>query len=197
MEATQLDIAYDQPASWLSEVVPSNGDGSQGVGFDLKSSVNAAADILMGAEQNQAIRFECLLIVVDSGGWERAALTITFRDRKVSSTGAEIVGSDPSGAFRLVVRSNPAGGEMTLNVAFEPQVAGADPVDLLRALETYRALGGSHSVGIWINEVGSWAAPPIILPSQVPALPQGCFRGYASLPGSAVLPAHPSLCPGS
>ncbi len=171
MEGTLVGIAYDAPISSLPHPSPGNGDGRQSVRLALSSSADPEANALIRDVNGQAIRFECLLVVADREGRERATLPVTFVDRKTSSSGAEIFGSDPSGAFSVSIRWISADGEMTISLTFELPEAGSDPVVLLRALETYQALGSSHSVGLLMTGSGRWASAPIILPSDVPTLP--------------------------
>lgn len=171
MEGTLVGVAYDAPTSSLSHASFGNGDGSGVRRLDLRSPADPGADALIGEVDGQAIRFECLLVVADGEGREQATLPVAFRDRKTSSAGAEITGSDPSGAFQVSVCRNSADGKMTFALTFELPELGSDPIVLLRALETYQALGRSHNVGLWMSESGRWASAPIILPSDIPPLP--------------------------
>lgn len=118
------------------------------------------------------------LVALDQDLHEHARMQIDFRRRIVRGRSGVIEGSDAAGVLRVAagVRLGELELQLTLTLASE----GRTPADVLPALRFLSRLRPESRVGLWLDGLQDWAAPPVQWTFD-PAIDEGYLAAVETL----------------
>lgn len=121
------------------------------------------------------IEYRCALVVMGDNDAELARLNFSFSERVVTAARSRLSGRDASGSLQLDIEADLPPTTLRLQFRFHPD-ASSRPHDLLPVIGLLEALREGRRLGLWSYATGRWAANPVAIPADHPALPDG----YAS-----------------
>lgn len=140
------------------------------------ASAYAASSPAEGSDPDRdLIEYRCALVVLGEHDAEVARLDVSFSERVMTAARSRLSGRDASGSLQLDIEADLPPRSLQLQFRFHPDVS-ARPDDLLPVIRVLEALREGQRLGLWSYATGRWAAEPVAIPADHPALPDG----YAS-----------------
>jgi hypothetical protein len=109
--------------------------------------------------EEELVEMGAALVALDQDMHEQARIELDFRRRIVSGRSAVVEGADKAGVLHVAAGVRLGELELQLTVTLESE--GRTPADVLPALRFLSRLWPESRVGLWLDALQDWAAPPV------------------------------------